>query len=52
MRGRDLAEWLVVNGWARAKSDGPYIDQQASAEQSRRGIFGNPPQGVARVRTY
>lgn len=47
LRGRDLAEWLVANGWARAKKDGPYLEQQASAEQSRRGIYGNPPKGVA-----
>jgi endonuclease YncB( thermonuclease family) len=45
LRGRDLAEWLVANGWARAKDDGPYTQLQLSAEQASRGIFGNPPKG-------
>jgi endonuclease YncB( thermonuclease family) len=46
LRGRDLALWLVANGWARASADGPYLDDQDKAEQSQLGIFGNPPQGV------
>ncbi len=46
LRGRDLGEWLVANGWARAKPDGPYIDQEASAKQARRGMFGDPPKGL------
>jgi hypothetical protein len=46
LRGRDLGLWLVTNGWARAKPDGPYTNEQASAEQNRRGVFGNPPQGI------
>jgi endonuclease YncB( thermonuclease family) len=46
LRGRDLGEWLVANGWARAKADGPYAAQEASAKQTRRGMFGNPPNGL------
>ncbi|MGL4488130.1 MAG: thermonuclease family protein [Rhizobiaceae bacterium] len=46
LRGRDLGEWLVTSGWARAKVDGPYVDLQTNAQQARRGIFGTPPQGL------
>jgi hypothetical protein len=46
LRGRDLAQWLVVNGWARAKADGPYLADQADAELKRRGIYGTPPSGL------
>ncbi len=49
LRGRDLAEWLVTNGWARAKPDGPYAQLQSSAEVARRGIFGSPPKGFVNV---
>ncbi len=47
LRGRDLAQWLVANGWARAKLDGPYVADQADAELKRQGIYGAPPAGVA-----
>jgi hypothetical protein len=46
LRGRDLAQWLVANGWARAKLDGPYLADQADAEVKRHGIYGAPPTGV------
>lgn len=46
MGNRDLAEWLVVNGWARA-SDDTYKDMAKAAEDARRGVFGDAPRGLA-----
>lgn len=40
---RDLGEWLVANGWARAAAGGPYVAAEARARESRLGIFGPPP---------
>ncbi|MEZ5782703.1 MAG: thermonuclease family protein [Rhizobiaceae bacterium] len=40
---KDLGEWLVSNGWARAVPAGPYAEASAKAEQVGRGIFGAPP---------
>ena len=35
----DLAEWLVENGWARAKSDGHYAAIEAKARDARKGVW-------------
>lgn len=43
LRNQDIAAWLVQNGWARAKFGGVLSNDQRSAEQARRGIFGAPP---------
>lgn len=43
---RDLAEWLVANGWVRATAD-TYKEQAKSAEDAKRGVFGPPPQELA-----
>lgn len=50
LRGQDLSQWLVASGWARAKADGPFANDQKIAELARRGIFGAPPSGVATVK--
>lgn len=39
----DIGAWLVENGWARARADGPYADAGSAARDGRRGIFGAPP---------
>ncbi|PSH68418.1 hypothetical protein CU102_14130 [Phyllobacterium brassicacearum] len=39
----DLAQWLVENGWARAKDGTPMADVMKKAEEDKRGIFGDPP---------
>lgn len=39
----DLAQWLVKNGWARAKEGTPMAGLMKKAEEERRGIFGDPP---------
>jgi endonuclease YncB( thermonuclease family) len=43
LQGDDPAAWLVKNGWARAKADGPYVSLQSEAVAARRGIFGARP---------
>ncbi|WP_210211773.1 thermonuclease family protein [Aquibium carbonis] len=40
---QDLGAWLVVNGWAKVSSVGPYAEEQAEAVENRRGIFGRGP---------
>jgi endonuclease YncB( thermonuclease family) len=40
---QDLGAWLVVNGWAKVSSAGPYAQEQAEAVENRRGIFGGGP---------
>lgn len=37
------AEWLVSFGWARALAGGPYVEQEKSARDQRRGIYGPAP---------
>ncbi|UXN61260.1 thermonuclease family protein [Phyllobacterium zundukense] len=39
----DIAEWLVQNGWARAKDGTQMADRMKKAEEARLGIFGRPP---------
>ncbi|CAN7617325.1 thermonuclease family protein [Phyllobacterium sp. LjRoot231] len=41
--GTDLAEWLVQNGWARAKDGTPMAETMKRAEEAKLGIFGSPP---------
>ena len=43
LQGEDPALWLVSQGWARAKPDGPFGLQAEAAELARLGIFGQPP---------
>jgi len=43
---RDLGEWLVANGWARA-ADENYKDAAKAAEEAKRGLFGPPPRELA-----
>lgn len=40
---QDLGAWLVANGWARAASDGPYVEAEQVARKERMGIFGAAP---------
>ncbi len=42
---RDLGEWLVANGWARAADD-VYKDQAEAAEEAKRGVYGPPPRAL------
>lgn len=35
----DIGRWVVENGWARAAPGGPYADVEATARQSKRGIW-------------
>ena len=46
----DLAEWLVQNGWARAKDGTPMADGMKKAEEAKLGIFGNPPAALPALR--
>jgi endonuclease YncB( thermonuclease family) len=39
----DLAEWLVENGWARARDGTPMVEAMKKAQEARLGIFGSPP---------
>jgi endonuclease YncB( thermonuclease family) len=43
LQGEDPALWLIRQGWAKAKPDGPFGAQAQTAEAARRGIFGQPP---------
>jgi endonuclease YncB( thermonuclease family) len=43
LQGDDPAAWLVKNGWARAKADGPYATLETEARAARRGIYGLRP---------
>ena len=40
---KDIGEWLVENGWARATAGGPYEDAGKKARQGRKGIYGGAP---------
>lgn len=39
----DLGQWLVDNGWARARDGGPYADAGSTARESKKGVFGSAP---------
>ncbi|WP_206455556.1 thermonuclease family protein [Aurantimonas marina] len=39
IRGDDIGEWVVRNGWAQALAGGPYEDAEAEARRKRRGIW-------------
>jgi endonuclease YncB( thermonuclease family) len=39
----DLGQWLVDNGWARARDGGPYADAGSAAKEGGKGIFGTAP---------
>lgn len=41
--GKDIGEWLVENGWARAAAGGPYAETGDKAEAGHKGIFGTAP---------
>jgi endonuclease YncB( thermonuclease family) len=43
LQGEDPALWLISQGWARAKRDGPFGAEGQAAEAARRGVFGPPP---------
>ena len=40
---KDVGEWLVENGWARAARGGPYVEAGDKAREARKGIFGAAP---------
>ncbi|RWE38228.1 MAG: thermonuclease family protein [Mesorhizobium sp.] len=40
---KDVGEWLVENGWARATKGGPYVEASDRARAARKGIFGTAP---------
>lgn len=40
---KDIGEWLVENGWARATAGGPYEDAAKKAREGRKGIYGGAP---------
>lgn len=47
--GQDPAEWLISQGWARAKSGSPMEEKARAAKIAGRGIYGAPPPGVQSV---
>ena len=40
---KDVGEWLVENGWARAAEGGPYVEAGDKARAAKKGIFGAAP---------
>ncbi|WFP62968.1 thermonuclease family protein [Mesorhizobium sp. WSM4904] len=40
---KDVGEWLVENGWARAAQGGPYVEAGNKARAAKKGIFGAAP---------
>ncbi|SFN81854.1 Endonuclease YncB, thermonuclease family [Mesorhizobium sp. NFR06] len=40
---RDVGQWLVENGWARAAQGGPYLEAENRARAAKKGIFGPAP---------
>ncbi|WP_363249111.1 thermonuclease family protein [Mesorhizobium sp.] len=40
---KDIGEWLVENGWARAAQGGPYAESGDRARAAKKGIFGAAP---------
>lgn len=47
--GRDVAEWLVSNGWAMPLSGTPLEAKAEAARSARLGFFGNDPRDLARA---
>lgn len=45
----DLAEWLVVSGWARPSADGAYVEAGKKAQAEKKGIYGAPPARINMV---
>ena len=43
LQGEDPARWLISQGWARAKPDGPFGAEGEAAAAAQRGIYGQPP---------
>jgi endonuclease YncB( thermonuclease family) len=41
---KDVGEWLVENGWARAKKGSPYEEAGEKARSLRKGIYGAAPE--------
>jgi endonuclease YncB( thermonuclease family) len=39
----DIGEWLVQNGWARAKDGTSMAEMMTKAQEAKLGIFGSPP---------
>ncbi|HEY9056416.1 MAG TPA: hypothetical protein VIN77_04630 [Aurantimonas sp.] len=39
LRGDDIGEWIVRNGWAEARAGGAYEEAEAEARRKRRGIW-------------
>ncbi|MDX0450855.1 thermonuclease family protein [Sinorhizobium medicae] len=46
--GRDVAEWLVSNGWATPLSGTPLEAKAEAARSARLGFFGDDPRDLAR----
>ncbi|TGQ65166.1 MAG: thermonuclease family protein [Mesorhizobium sp.] len=40
---KDVGQWLVENGWARAAKGGPYAEAGDKARTGQKGIFGSAP---------
>ncbi|KUM28315.1 hypothetical protein AU467_12570 [Mesorhizobium loti] len=40
---KDVGQWLVENGWARAAQGGPYVEAGNKARADKKGIFGAAP---------
>ncbi|WP_245420434.1 MULTISPECIES: thermonuclease family protein [unclassified Mesorhizobium] len=40
---KDVGQWLVENGWARAAQSGPYLEAEDKARAAKKGIFGTAP---------
>lgn len=43
---KDVGEWLVENGWARAETGSPYEEAGEKARSLRKGIYGAAPEGA------
>lgn len=39
LRGEDIGDWIVRNGWAAAVPGGPYQEVEADARRERRGVW-------------
>jgi endonuclease YncB( thermonuclease family) len=43
---KDVGEWLVENGWARAEKGSPYEEAGEKARSLRKGIYGAAPEST------
>lgn len=43
---KDVGEWLVENGWARAEKGSPYEEAGEKARSLRKGIYGAAPENA------